>query len=802
MMRPRWRKVLSDLIGNLGRSILVVLSIAVGLFAIGILITNHRVIAADMVTGYRAVNPANIMLVTTPFGDDLVERVKGVKGVTDALGVHRVSLRVQTTRGDWIPMDFNAIPDMDTQPINRVHRLAGIWPPDDKEVVVEQSKLSELGVGLGDEITLELPSGKLRRMRIVGIVKDLTLGAAAGGGGFFLAAPQGYITPATLPWLEQSETWNTLYVTVEGGENEATIRQVAQKVRREVEGEGVVILSSAVRTSENHPNRIYVDAVVGVLFVLGALVVFLSGFLITNTLNALLAQQMVQIGVMKLIGARRWQVAGIYQVLILVYGVLALLLALPLSARFSYVLLDYLADRINLELQGFRVVPLAIIVQVLLALAVPQAAALGPILHGVRVRIHEVISGIRPSEAVQSPHWIERLQKRFRRLPRPLLISLRNTFRRTQRLILTLITLTLGGAIFIATFNTQAAIERYIQQLSRYFLADVNLTFETPQRIQRVQNDLAQVPGVGHVEGWAYTRADLLGTGDEVLDTVQLIGVPIETTLVTPILREGRWLQTGDRNVLVVNERFRATLPHLRVGDTLRLRINGSEREWVVIGFLQLAGQNLGHMAYVPYPELSRQLGQSGRGLLFRVAADRPNLSLAEQEDLARRVDAFLKARGYHVTEARAGLSVLEKTAKGLDVLTNFLLILSGLAAAVGSIGLAGTMSLNVMERTREIGIMRAIGASDGTIRLLVIVEGMLIGLMSWVLASLAAFPISRLLSNVISHAIFNAPALFAYTPTGFLAWLGAALVLSVFASLVPARTAVRLTIREVLAYE
>jgi len=802
MMRPRWRKVLSDLIGNLGRSLLVVLSIAVGLFAIGILITNHRVIAEDMVTGYRAVNPANIMLVTTPFDDDLVERVKSVKGVRDALGVHKISLRVQTVHGDWIPMDFNAIPDMGTQAINRVHLLEGTWPPEDKEVVVEQSKLSEIGVGLGDWITVELPSGKTRRLHIVGIVKDLTLGAAAGGGGFFLAAPQGYITPATLPWLDQNEAWNTLYVTVEEGNDEAAIRQVAQRVRREVEAQGVIILSSAVRTSENHPNRIYVDAVVGVLFVLGALVVFLSGFLITNTLNALLAQQMVQIGVMKLIGARRWQVAGIYQVLILTYGVLALLLALPLSARFSYVLLDYLANRINLQLQGFRVVPLAILVQVVLALAVPQGAALLPILHGVRVRIHEVISGIRPSEAVQTPHWIERLQKRFRGLPRPLLISLRNTFRRTQRLILTLITLTLGGAIFIATFNTQAAIERYIQQLSRYFLADVNLTFEAPQRIQRVKNDLAQVPGVGHVEGWAYTRADLMGEGDQVLDTVQLIGVPIETTLVTPILREGRWLQAGDRNVLVVNERFRATLPNLHVGDTLHLRINGSERDWVVVGFLQLAGQNLGHLAYVPYDELSRQLGQSGRGLLFRVAADRANLTLAEQEDLARRVDAYLKGRGYNISEARAGLSVLEKTAKGLDVLTNFLLILSGLAAIVGSIGLAGTMSLNVMERTREIGIMRAIGASDGTIRLLVIVEGVLIGLMSWILASLAAFPISRLLSNVISHAIFNAPALFAYTPTGFLAWLGVVLVLSVIASLLPARTAVRLTIREVLAYE
>jgi putative ABC transport system permease protein len=802
MMRPRWRKVFTDLTGNLGRSLLVVLSIAVGLFAIGILITNHRVIAEDMEAGYRAVNPANLMLLTTPFDDDLVERVKNVKGVQDAMAAYKVSLRVRSARGEWIPMDFNALEDMEAMPINRVSLLQGQWPPQEKQIAVEQSKLGELGINLGDEIEVELPSGKLRRLPMVGIVKDLTVGAAAGGGGFFLAAPQGYIDPGTLPWLEQPETHNVLYVTMKNGEDESAIREVAQKVRSEIEEAGVQILSSAIRTSGNHPNKIYVDAVVGVLFVLAALVVFLSGFLITNTLNALLAQQMAQIGVMKLIGARRWQVAGVYQVLILVYGLLALALALPLSLRLSYVLLEYLANRINVTLQGFRVVPLAVIVEVLLALAVPQGAALMPILHSIRVRIHEVISGIRPSEAVQTPHWMERLQKRFRGLPRPLLISLRNTFRRTQRLLLTLITLTLGGAIFIATFNTQAAIERYIRQLTRYFLADVNITLERPQRIRRVQGDLLQVAGVGHVEGWSYARGEVLDARGQVYDSVQLIGVPIDTRLVTPILREGRWLQPGDRNVLVVNERFRASFPDLRVGDTLRLRLNGEERDWVVVGFLQMAGQNLGHLAYTSYDYLAESLGQSGRALLFRVAADQPNLELDQQEALAQRVDAALRARGYRLSEIRAGLSVLEKTAQGLNVLTNFLLILSGLAAIVGSIGLAGTMSLNVMERTREIGIMRAIGASDRTIMLQVMVEGMLIGLMSWGLASLLAFPISRLLSNVISRAIFNAPALFAYTPTGFLAWLVVVFVFSALASLVPALNAARLTIREVLAYE
>jgi putative ABC transport system permease protein len=120
----------------------------------------------------------------------------------------------------------------------------------------------------------------------------------------------------------------------------------------------------------------------------------------------------------------------------------------------------------------------------------------------------------------------------------------------------------------------------------------------------------------------------------------------------------------------------------------------------------------------------------------------------------------------------------------------------------VGSIGLAGTMSMNVMERTREIGVMRAIGASDRILLRMVLVEGMIIGLASWVLGSLLAFPISKLMSDTISQALFDAPSDFGFTLTGFLIWLGAVLVLSVIASFLPARTATRLTIREVLAYE
>jgi putative ABC transport system permease protein len=177
-------------------------------------------------------------------------------------------------------------------------------------------------------------------------------------------------------------------------------------------------------------------------------------------------------------------------------------------------------------------------------------------------------------------------------------------------------------------------------------------------------------------------------------------------------------------------------------------------------------------------------------------------MTLEEQDALGRTIEAHMVDRGYLVAQTEGGHSLTASAADGLNILTAFLLTMALLTAIVGSIGLAGTMSMNVLERTREIGIIRAIGASDGAVVNMVMVEGVLIGLMSWALGTLLSFPISSLMSNAINMALFGATAEFTFTPLGVILWLVIVLVLSVLASVVPARNAANLTIREVLAYE
>jgi len=802
MMRPRWHKVIADLLSNKVRSLLVVASIAVGLFAVGLIATIHIVLSADMRTSYIAVNPANIQVRVDSFDPDFVDRVRHLPGVRDASGAWLADMRIQTGPEKWTQINLKAGQDLDQMAINRVERVSGIWPPGDREIVIEMNKLEELGVQVGQPVHIKLASGKIRTLQLVGVVHDQTIGSASGGGGFFLAPAQGYITYDTLEWLEQPTAFNTLYATVTGPSNQLEpIQEISNHIMDEFDANGYQTVNSVVRRTTDHPNMTYLDAIASVLFVLGLLVVFLSGFLITNTLQALLNQQVQQIGVMKTVGGNSRQISGIYMILILVFSLLALLISIPLAQQVAYGLLEFLASRINFNLQGYRLVPLAIYLQVAIALIVPEVAGFIPILQGTRITIQEAIGGVGVSR-FDDQGGIAHLLSRIRGLSRPLLISLRNTFRRKVRLALTLLTLTLGGAIFISTFNVRSSLDNYVDRLRRYFVADVNLTLSEPYRISEVERDVLQVPGVAAIEGWAAARAEVIRSDGAPGESVQLLAPPPNSQLIVPILRAGRWIMPGDQNALVVSELFFEQYPGLKLGDTLGLKVNGEETDWVVVGNIQFAGRASGMVAYATYDYLSRLTHIPNKSSVFRVVAAPGFHDLDGQDALGLRIEDQLNRLGYHVADVRAGLSLQNSTSRGLDILTAFLMIMALLMAVVGSIGLMGTMSLNVLERTREIGIMRAIGGSDRAIMKLVLVEGVLIGLISWLLGCLVAFPISKLLFDVISMAIFNSTSPFSFTATGPLIWAGLVTLLSILASVIPARSAARLTIREVLAYE
>ncbi len=110
--------------------------------------------------------------------------------------------------------------------------------------------------------------------------------------------------------------------------------------------------------------------------------------------------------------------------------------------------------------------------------------------------------------------------------------------------------------------------------------------------------------------------------------------------------------------------------------------------------------------------------------------------------------------------------------------------------------------SSRVLERTREIGVMRAVGANDGAILRIVLVEGVLIGVMSWALAAGIAYPIGKALSDVVGQELLDTPLSYTFSMSGAFGWLAAIIILAGLASFLPAFNASRLSVRQTLAYE
>ncbi len=814
-MRPRWRKVIHDLMDNTARTALVVFSIAVGVFSIGVIAGAYEILSNDMGVSYAADRPANIELRTADFDEDVLTSIRNQRGIQEAEARRVFNIRVRVPgSGKWMTLDMVAFDGFETNKVNLLRPLQGKSVPEKREVLLEHDVLNHLeGASVGDPLEFQLADGSIRSLPVVGIVQDTATGA-----GDFLASPFGYITRSTLAYLQQPDAFNRVYATVtSGGDDDQHLYDIGTDLKDKLEKNGTPVIRTRFSKTHEHPLASTVNAVLGILMALGILIVFLSSSLIANTLNALLNQHLRHIGVIKLIGGRRGQVFVMYLMLILAFSSLALLIAVPLGGQGAYGLALFIAGKVNFRLLGYRIVPLAFAVQVAVGLLVPLFAGLFPVRNGSRITILKALSGDlargdgmpggRKHDPTLRLPWFDWFQIRFTRLlsargihiPRPFVISLRNTFRRKSRLLLTLFTLTMGGAIFIAVFNVRVTLHDYIDAIGHYFRADVTLDFDHPYRVSRVEQYARQVPGVVRVEGWQFMSAEVLYPDETIADTINIFAPPSRSSLVNPILVSGRWMRSDDVRKLVISEAVLDEFPDLVAGDHILMKVNGEVEEWQVIGIFKFVGRE-GLLAYAPLEYVSHINDLTNQSSSFRVVTERHDRQY--QDDTAEVLDRFFRESGFKVREAESGLASMDIAVESLDTLVVFLFIMALLTAIVGSMGLTGTMGMNVLERTREIGIMRAIGADDRAVMRTVIAEGLVIGLISFGLAVIFSIPITYLLSTIVSLAVFESPITTVFTYSGYLIWLGLVLALSVIACILPARNAARLTIREVLAYE
>ncbi len=687
------------------------------------------------------------------------------------------------------------------QKMDKLELVGGEWPRKDI-VVVDKEADKYFNVRNGDPVYLKINNNK-RLVKVGGAVANSMIEPLSIGGDLNF-----YTTREHFTELIGEQNFNMVMAN-SPVYDEIPVRQTADRINTQLEKQnfdtgGALPKKSRTLNPATHFAQAEVDGPMLIMVLLGAGAVILGLFLNYNTINAIIAEQVHQIGIMKAIGASRRQILWIYLSLVLTYGLLALVISLPLAALGAYFLKIPIVAIFSIDPGPFTVDPLALTIQAVIDLLSPLLAAVIPLSGGLAYHLREAVS----TYGLSAPGGLlDRLLAKIRRIPRLVLLAMGNTFRNKRRILLTLLTLTTGGLMFMVVVSVMnSAAYTFSTGLTSIHTYQVTLRFKEPQRLPLIERMTLAQPGVATVEMWSVAdgrvrpaqQADM-GEDDQV---ATLFGMPASTQMYAPHLQDGRWFTPGETNVVVLNVKLAEQIG-VGVGDWITVYHGPRwESSWRVIGLL--ADPPMAYSAYMPYATLSEKLKNANKANTVWVkTTQRDNESIARLAQTLRSVyeqhKIDLTAKSTFRGETLA--TVTTEARATYEIIIVLLGIMAVLMAAVGSVGLSGVLSLSVLERRREIGVMRAIGASSGKIAWLFIGEGLMVGLLSWLLAVPLSLPLANSFTQQLG-AVMQVSMTPHYAPLGPVYWLVIVVILAVAASWFPARSATRVSVRESLAYQ
>jgi putative ABC transport system permease protein len=800
-------KILRDFWHERARTLLVVIAIALGIAAFSAMMSSYAILTRELDRGYLATNPASVVIRMDAIDDDLVKTILADPSVSAAEPRRIVSGQIKAGPFQWRNLVLFVVKDYGNIQVNKLTPETGAWPPATGEILIERDAFQVAHASVGDRVTVKTQNGTEQTLVISGGVHDVGQAQAR-----MENVVYGYINIDTLVQLGEQPYLDQLNILVTDNRfNEAHVREVAAKVQTLIQARGHQVRRVDIPKPGKHPHSELMGILLLSMSAFGLFILLLSGILVVNLLTAIMASQVRQIGIMKAIGASRRQVCKIYFGEAALLGVAATVLAIPFGMIGSRALCRYLSYFLNFDINSFAVPLWIYLLVVLVGIITPLLAAAYPVWKGTRVPVRVAISDYNVSTNAFGAKGIDNLVARVGGNSRPFLISLRNSFRKRTRLVLTLLTLSAGGLSFMSALNVRASLINTLDHLFGARQFDLSVTFSSPQPIAKIDRAIQRTPGITSYEAWFVTEGSIDKPqpqsnttdqhreihGDEVTDdTFTIIAFPADTKMLRSEITAGRGLQAGDTDAMVVNDALARRYPAIKLGNSINVRVGPTSTTWKIVGLSREAFSPA--VAYVPLSIIQEQhpgLTNSLRLTLERSDGD----SIAAVKSA---LDKNLEQEGTRARGASGKADNRYAFDQHMVMIYMFLIITSVIVAGVGGLGLMTTMSVNVLERRRELGVLRAIGATPKMIALIIVGEGLVIGLLSWMIAAVFAWPVSRAVGDWIVGMLFRGGMDFVFDLRGLFLWLFASITLCAIATLLPAWRASRMTVRESLAYE
>lgn len=797
MTTTPWRKTIRDLQQESARTLLVVAAIAIGIAAFSAVLSSYAVLRREIDKGYLASSPASAILQTDAIDDALVTAVLANHKVSDAEPRRTVSGSIKTGSVQWRGLTLFVVKDYGHLRISKFVPEQGAWPPRTGEMLIERDAFYVAGLKVGDSATIKIGQGKEQSLRIGGGVHDVGPPQAR-----MELTVYGYITQETLAQLGEQPYLDQLNILVaENRLDEKHIRDVAAEVKKLIEALGHRVKDVNIPKPGQHPHGTLMNALLLIMASFGLFVLGMSGILVVNLLTAIMAAQVRQIGMMKAIGGSRRQIARIYFAQALLMGITATAIALPLGILASRELCRPFASFLNFDITSFAVPFWVYALVFAVGIVVPLLAAAWPVWKGSTISVREALAAYGVSQRAFGAGIFDRAIAATGGVFRPLLLAIRNSFRRRTRLVLTLLTLAISGLFFMSALNMRDSMSHTLDRGFALRKYDLQVFLGDMYPAEQIDRAVRKTPGVVLAESWFRSGASLPSAHSNEyggsLDGFRfpIIALPEDSKTIELQIVQGRNLLPEDVNAIVINNALAETAA-IKLGSTITLNFMKGLSPWRVVGIAR--EPFLPPTAYIP----QRFTDQTYPGMRTSLNLALKKTDAASMYVLKSALDKNLEQEGIRAVASQTKADFRLGRDQHLLMIYVFLMVMSGMIAAVGGLGLAITMSLNVTERRRETGVLRAIGASPSAVMGIIAAEAVVIGVMSWILSAVAAWPLSRWAGDSLTSLLFKSKLDFAFQLQGLWIWLGIAVFLSALASLLAARSAAKLTVREALAYE
>jgi putative ABC transport system permease protein len=783
MLEARYRKLWGDVLAERGRLSLMLVAVLVSLGALGAMLGAWGVLAREIARSYESSVPAHATL-ELPGGVDagVLQRVREDPQVASA-EAREVTLARAHVGDSWRPLLLFTVDDFDHQLTNRFTRESGAWPPPSGTILLERSAIAMAAAAQGESLEVKAPHGAPTRVPISGIVHDAGLAPA-----WQERSVYAYATRETLARLEGNAVLHELRVRFKREPRDAAeADRQGQELAQRLRAHGTPVHELRVPPPHQHPHQRQMVTVLLSLVIFSGLSLILSSILVATSLAALLVRQVREIGVMKAIGARTRQIAWLYALMVMGLGLLSALLAMPLALIGAHAGVAAISNMLNFDIVDGSI-PLGVW-GVLLSSGVllPLLFTWTVIRGATRVSVRNALDA----------HEAGRLPASFSpRLPR----VLRNLLRRPKRLALTLLLLACAGALFITALSVAGAWDANLakMQTTRHYDVEIRLHEPPPAAL-----DLSKVPGVAAAEWWGYAPAAFASANR--IDTVRtypdrghgslvLLAPPPSTRLITFPLLKGRWLSERDSDAAVLNHVAAAQKPGLHVGDHVLISAEGRTADVKVVGIVEEIGSP--GVVYLPKATFRARFAEPrvARVTLHAQTPLNRQRAVAELELALARANASVEfVMPFAELRTAVGDHVL--------ILVRALVALACVLGVVGLLGLSSAIGAAVIERSREIGVMKAVGASQSRILRLFLSEGVVTAALSAGFAMLLSLPLSALVEAQLGRLGFLAPLPFVVSFAAAAGWLGVVLVASLLTTWLPARRAARVSVREAIAH-